>query len=574
VIHSLHVYDFDNTLFKTALPNPALWNQPATGMLTSPDAIVNGGWWHDPRFLAATGKGVEHEIKRAYKGFWNERIVELVHLSMQQKDALTVLLTGRGEQRFADLIRRICKSRGLDFDMVVLKPVVAPTNQPFTSTMQFKQIFLESLMETYHEAVEIRIYEDRVKHARAFREFLNGYNNRQHGNGGGVPTRKPLVGEVIQVAELARTLDPVIEVAEVMKMVQEHNQQIARNPNPLSRGGGRGGRRQKLAVKKTVFFTAYMIGGPDTGKLKGLANIPGNMPKSEIKYQANSILICPRPCPPSLLEKVGGMGSKMKWKVTGTACHEGRIWAACVRPVPDTAKFHSDNPYPLVVLAVRGGSRPADAGKIQNWQPVPADKAHVFETTVKEKTILRIEAEDKAEDGYESLFANKNAKRKHQQNSDDDAVPPRGPKDPHHNGRNNNDSRGYHGRGGGNYNAGGRGNFRGGGNRGFRGGRGGGSNRGRGGRGGGGFNYRSLDDVDRNQPPGGGHVDYDDHHGPPSQQANNAAPSFPALPAFPQFSSMPAPGGRPVGGGGGGGGDSQGGNGGWNQGAGDLGNYY
>jgi len=532
-------------------------------MLCSPDAIINGGWWHDPRILAATGRGVEKEEKRAYQGFWNERVLELVQLSINQKDALTILLTGRGEQRFADLIKRICKSRNIDFDMIVLKPVVTPTSQHFTSTMHFKQLFLENLMETYCHAEEIRIYEDRPKHVRGFRDFLRDYISRQHGIGGVLPSRKPPVAEVIHVAELASTLDPVVEVSEVMKMIQEHNRAVSKKAFPP--GGGR--RRERLAVKKTVFFTSYMIGRADSEKLKQLANIPESMPRNEIKYQANSILICPRPCPPSILEKVGGMGSKMKWKVTGTACFENSIWAACVRPVPDTAKFHTDNPCPLVVLALRRNARPVDAGKIQNWQPVPSDKAYVFETTVKEKTILRIEAEDRGEDEYESLFANKGAKRKHHANNDDD-YPPRGPKDPHYGGRNIHNTRGYHGRRGNNYNQGGRDNFQGGSNRGFRGGRGGGSNRGRGGRGGGGFNYRSLDDVDRNQQASGGPMDYDDYQAPPPQ-TTVPPPSIPPQP-FQQFAGYQMPGGRPPMGGG----DGQGGNGGWNAGGGDLGNYY
>ncbi|KAK8050140.1 hypothetical protein PG994_011870 [Apiospora phragmitis] len=60
-IKAIHVYDFDNTLFKTPLPNQKLWNGRTTGALGSPDIFINGGWWHDSRILAATGEGVEHE---------------------------------------------------------------------------------------------------------------------------------------------------------------------------------------------------------------------------------------------------------------------------------------------------------------------------------------------------------------------------------------------------------------------------------------------------------------------------------------------------------------------------------
>lgn len=458
--------------------------------------FVNGGWWHDSRILAATGEGIEKEEPRAWEGWWNEKVVGLVQLSLKQKDALCVLLTGRSERGFADLIKKMVTSKGLDFDMVGLKPQVSPTNQRFQSTMHFKQLFLEALMETYKEAEDIRVYEDRPKHTKGFRDFFAEYNRRQSV----MPTRGPLTAEVVQVADTSTTLDPVVEVAEVQHMINMHNDMITKQPLEV--------RQSKLMIKKTVFFTGYMINSDDSKKLLKLAYIPPNMPENELKFHGNNILICPRPCPPSILEKVGGMGSKMKWKVTGTACFDNSIWAACLRPIPDTAKFHTDNPSPLVVLALRKGARPIDAGKIQDWQPIPAEQSFTFETVVGEKVILRIEAEDPREDEYESLFANKSSKRKHA--GDEDS----GPRSHHHHhyaGRN--ETRGFH--------TGGRGG-RGRGNRGFRGGKG----SGRGGRPrGGGYNYKSLDDVDpRNQPGGRQQVDYDDAY-PPLGGAQNQGKS-------------------------------------------------
>ena len=89
--------------------------------------------------------------------------VQLVELSMKQKDTLTVLLTGRAESSFADVIKRMVKSRNLEFDIACLKPEVGPSGQRFSSTMNFKQTFLEDLLLTYKQADEIRVYEDRAK---------------------------------------------------------------------------------------------------------------------------------------------------------------------------------------------------------------------------------------------------------------------------------------------------------------------------------------------------------------------------------------------------------------------------
>ncbi|ROW01804.1 hypothetical protein VPNG_07812 [Cytospora leucostoma] len=525
-IKALHVYDFDNTLFKTPLPNQKLWNGHTIGLLSNPDAFANGGWWHDARILEATGEGIAREEPRAWDGWWNEKIVELVELSLKQKDALTVLLTGRAESGFGELVKRIVASRGLDFDMVSLKPSVGPNKERFDNTMHFKQVFLRNLMETYRDAEEIRIYEDRPKHAQGFRAFLQEYNKRLQAAAaapGASAWRAPIFAEVVQVAELSTNLNPVVEIAEIQKLINHHNEVVT---NKVA-----GPRRERLVIKKTVFFTGYMIDPSDTKQLLTLADIPEGLPDQELKYHANNIMICPRPCPASILDKVGGMGSKMKWEVTGTASFDNSVWAACLRPVPSSARFHTDNPSPLVVLALRKGTRPQDAGKIKNWQPVPPDKAFIFETTVGEKVLLRIEAEDPSENAYESLFPSKNHKRKH---AGDDS-PGRGNdrsgghanqrRDFYQQNNNNNNNNNGGGRGG----RGGFGNFRGGG--GFRGGgkgnrggpRGGhGRGGGRGGRGGG--HYRSLDDVGTREFSGTSNVVYDDNPGggqwTPSFQGN------------------------------------------------------
>ena len=83
-------------------------------------------------------------------------------MSSKQKDCLTVLLTGRGEHNFADLIKRMVKSKGLEFDMICLKTKVGPNGVRFSSTMQYKQSLLEEMLYTYKDAEEIKVYEDRI----------------------------------------------------------------------------------------------------------------------------------------------------------------------------------------------------------------------------------------------------------------------------------------------------------------------------------------------------------------------------------------------------------------------------
>ena len=349
------------------------------GSLSSQDVFSTGGWWHDVRILSATGEGLEKEEPRAWEGWWNEHIVELARLSAQEPGALSVLLTGRAERGFGDLVQRIAKSKGLTFDMITLKPAAGPSNEKFATTMAFKQAFLEAVMETYAGATEIRIYEDRPRHVEGFRAFLQSYNERRQNRSQPAPL-PAIAGEVIPVAPLATTLDPVIEVAEVQHMVNCHN--VA--------GGGRRGR---LVLTKTVFFTGYLIKEADSERLLGLLQIPSNVHRRDLKYHGNSIMISPRHCPAHVLAKAGGMGTKMTWRVEAMGSLDNSLWAVKVRPAVPNTTYHTAESVPLVVLAVCRGARPHDASRIRKWQPVAAEQVFEFETTVGEKAILRVESE-------------------------------------------------------------------------------------------------------------------------------------------------------------------------------------
>ncbi|KAJ3565565.1 hypothetical protein NPX13_g7459 [Xylaria arbuscula] len=368
-INTIHVYDFDNTLFQTPLPNPRLWNGPTLGRLGSLDIFVNGGWWHDSRILAATGDGVEREEPRAWDGWWNEKIVELVQLSMKQKDALCVLLTGRSERGFSDLIKRIVTSKGLEFDMIGLKPEVGPNGEKIENTMMFKQAFLTAVMETYRYAQEIRIYEDRLNHVHGFRGFLDKYNERLKALRDRA-SRSPIAAEVIQVADISTTLDPVVEVAEIQHLINSHNLIVDDR--------SKRGRSERLTIRKSVFFTSYMIQPETTKRLIELAG--PYLPDGEVKYQANAVIITAKPCPPAILEKIGGMHSKMRWSVAGFGSWENNLWAISLQPVPASAPYHTDSATPSVVIATRGTARPPDVNRIQQWQPIPPEKSFVFET--------------------------------------------------------------------------------------------------------------------------------------------------------------------------------------------------
>lgn len=451
------------------------------GSLSNNDVFVTGGWWHDVRILAATGAGQAIEEPKAWEGWWNEQVVELVRLSMKQPGALCVLLTGRSERGFGDLLQRMVNSKKLVFDLITLKPAAGPNNERFSSTMQFKQAFLETVMETYASATEIRIYEDRPRHVDGFRDFLVQYNERREKRP--VAPLPPIAGEVVPVTEMATTLDPVVEVAEVQHMINCHN-------------AAGGGKRGKLAMNKMVFFTGYLIKDADTERLLELLQLPPHLNRRDVKYHANSIMIGPRQCSDAVLAKAGGMSHKMTWRVEAIGSVDNGVWAVKVRPATPGATYHTAEVVPLVVLAVYRTAKPYMASQIRRWVPVAADKVFDFETTVGEKAILRVESEhtgaDEQDDtnrpppfkrhrgpstrgGYNNAGGHNNNNRPRPNNAG--VVPtqpggfvPRGPSAQYGHQGGGGGGRGYHnfqspgGRGGfrGGFN-GGRGNFRGGG---------------------------------------------------------------------------------------------------------------
>lgn len=201
-------------------------------------------------------------------------------------------------------------------------------------------------------------------------------------------------------------------------MINSHNQSLgdpSRNETRSPYG--------RLKIKRTIFYTGYLISNEDSNRL--ISQVlnpllsPGLSESNDLKYMANCILITPRPATRPILDKVGGIGKKISWQVTGAASYENRVWAARLSPIPENEKYYTDNPHPVAVLAVRKGARPSDAAKIHNWLPVPSDKSFTFETVVGEKVVLRVE-----EDTAGGTFMNKSHKRRHQQERDEDILYP------------------------------------------------------------------------------------------------------------------------------------------------------
>jgi uncharacterized membrane protein YgcG len=373
-------------VFNSPLPNKQLWHNSALGTLQSPNFMTVGGWWHNPRILAAVGEGEAIEEPRAWKGCWNEHIVELVRLSMQDESTLTVLLTGRSEHGFLDLLGRMTKSHGLEFDMLCLKPRTGPNGQSFDDTMDYKQELLKNIIFTYVNASELRIYEDRPKHVQAFQAFFDKLNNDLKSNA--IPEsalRTSFDAHVIHVNEEDCYISPEIEVAEVQRMINANNTAVLEGTAPAGTVAHK--------ITRSILYTGYLIRPTDSARLLTLLKPPNDCDANDVRKLANNILIAPRPAAPHIMKKVGGLGAQQRWRVTGLGRFEDRVWAARVEPRPRSNNVFTENKTPFVVLATRKQSKPIDANRIRNWQPVSAEQAIEFETVVGEKVLLKVEEE-------------------------------------------------------------------------------------------------------------------------------------------------------------------------------------
>lgn len=247
--------------------------------------------------------------------------------------------------------------------------------------------------EQYHTTLPLLTKDS----ARAFREFLEDFNRIS------VPIpRKQIAAEVIQVAELMTTLDPVTETAEVQRMINSHNEAV---------GGGSGTNSNNLEIKKTVLSTAYSISTTDTANLLTLINLPSDSGASVL---GNHLLIASQACSDFILSKIGGIRSKQTWQVTGIGNFESRIWAARVAPVPPNSNIYTDGPVPLVVLAHLKNSKPSEAYKIQSWHPVSQEKQYILQTEVCERVQLSIgRLGSEGNEDRVGQYSHRNLKRRH-----------------------------------------------------------------------------------------------------------------------------------------------------------------
>lgn len=221
----LHVYDFDNTLFYSPVPNPQLYTKTfETRLRSDPELSSFGGWWDDPRPVEVVNKMMVRSSQRSE--FWNEDVIKLARMSWRDENTVSVILTGRKENLFSHHIARLLQTArekwsqkedtdennertstdDLLFNAVLLKKLGQETR-----TVEYKQKCVLSFIDAYPNLKEISMYDDRIHQINKFESFFESLKNTK------------FKWSITPVAPRYHYLPMKEELALINKFIQEKN---------------------------------------------------------------------------------------------------------------------------------------------------------------------------------------------------------------------------------------------------------------------------------------------------------------------------------------------------------------
>ncbi|KAF9276244.1 hypothetical protein BGZ68_010157 [Mortierella alpina] len=368
--HTVNVFDFDQTLFRSPLPSPALWDPSFIGTLISWNDC-GAGWWHTP---ATLDFGPEAEAS-AWEGWWNEDLVKDVERSSSDPGCLTILLTGRNGPVYGKQLLRMLKAKGLDFDLVATKPnTVARLNSAQDGlpnkkkekylklhTFSTKHDFLYHVLFEFPSIRHMHVWDDRPGQIAKFRQAGQEWLDK----------KMLETFEITTVQIPHRYMDPKREMDLVTAMVQSHNRQVELEakggaflvagigPMPEIRpelvGNGLWGpfetyvpqRRSRIELGQVVQYTGVLFSESVQSFLRSglkgcLAQDIGIKPPPSLwRHDLSSwvvaedmhVALCRGASHAEHLQSIGGLGATVLVEVEAAGEFEERIWALKVKEV-------------------------------------------------------------------------------------------------------------------------------------------------------------------------------------------------------------------------------------------------
>ncbi|RKP27132.1 hypothetical protein SYNPS1DRAFT_21266 [Syncephalis pseudoplumigaleata] len=209
-IKRIKIFDFDNTLFHSPLPNPGLWHRSLIGRLMSPEV----GWFHDVRSLSEpfVVEMVMMVLMTLVSVVLNGVQLQEVRDAAAAPDTLAILLTGRLRSVYHARIAELLSEGELQLDLLILRE----HHDALPSTMMFKQHAIHCLLNLLAHADELTIWEDREHHAVQFERFLASLQAE----------RRLATGAVVRVAPAISYMERRLETRLVQTLIAERNARL------------------------------------------------------------------------------------------------------------------------------------------------------------------------------------------------------------------------------------------------------------------------------------------------------------------------------------------------------------
>lgn len=230
-IKRLHIYDFDNTLYKSPGPNRILYTNQTYGKLLGGSNGAMDSWWSNPAFL---NESFKESIAQQGTDYWNDTIVNLARDSYVDPKTVSIVLTGRTEEKFSELVQKMLavtrklkyepqprddSADLLKFNAVCLKKRDAGLGT-YKHTFDAKVTCIQSFIDNYPNLQEITIYDDRAKQVGLFKSRFFDMRPRPR-----------FQWFVVQVPPMSISLDSTMEYQLVEEMIRKYSQAAVADPS-------------------------------------------------------------------------------------------------------------------------------------------------------------------------------------------------------------------------------------------------------------------------------------------------------------------------------------------------------
>jgi len=157
MVNVIEIFDFDNTLFRSPVPNREMWSRNVYKHLRK-------HWWGFLPTLSPPYVPPEPNME-----WYNVEILKRALISMDEPNTLTVIATGRRENKgFREPISQILRSAGLG-DVVEEHLYLKPSSE--MTTIDFKLDLIRGFIQD-HQPQRIVVWEDREHHTQLFEKFF------------------------------------------------------------------------------------------------------------------------------------------------------------------------------------------------------------------------------------------------------------------------------------------------------------------------------------------------------------------------------------------------------------------